>query len=85
MTLLVLLTGFCWLAGLGGMVEYLIFAIILTGMMLLGWAKEEGFNNYTPPSGYEIDYSRMNRDLSNGVGKEEVKRRTTRGYYNEKK
>ena len=66
-------------------VFYLIFAFILTGVLVLSWAKEESFTSYLPPSGYEIDHGKMNRDLANGVGREEVKRRTVRGYYNVRK
>ena len=85
MMLFIGITAFCWLAGLGGMVEYLIFAFILTGVLVLSWAKEESFTSYLPPSGYEIDHGKMNRDLAKGVGREEVKRRTVRGYYNVRK
>lgn len=59
--------------------------IIIGFCWLMTIIPEKKFDNYLPPEGYEVDHAKMNYDLTTGVPKDVIKRRTTEGYYNKKK
>ena len=83
--LIIFIVGYMLLVGLAGNTEYLICGIIFALWIGYCSARDNAYQNYIPPDGYEIDHERISRDSMNGVGKQELRRRIGRGYYNRRK
>lgn len=61
--------------------DILILVIVI---YILSKADEWTFDNRTTPKGYEIDWNKMNRDMSNGMGKSNVIKKYNNGGYDKK-
>ncbi len=64
----------------------LIGAVIIIGITyLMCKIPEWEHGNRVCPPGKEIDYTKVNRDLTLGIGKQEYYRRYNNGYYDKDK
>lgn len=60
------------------LIGLIVFGLII-GIPL--YKREHTFNNRTSPDGYRTDWGAMNRDLTTGMSKNDVKDKFNRGGY----
>lgn len=60
-------------------------AILLAIIFLPSIIREYKFDNRLPPSGYRTDHDEMNKDLTLGMSRNDVKDKFNRGGYDVKK
>ena len=61
--------------------DILILVLII---YVLSKADEWTFDNRSLPNGYEVDWSKMNRDMAKGMHKSEVMKKFNNGGYDKK-